>query len=218
MPNDAAAEKAGSAEHGDGATLRCHHDSNSPVYIGASHCLRWRNPFRRSSYRSILLAMMRSFSCSPFDLLGARRDSSITPAEGDVRLDGLSVSAKLTNFLNKVERFPEIVESNGPLKAVGPPAVSYWLFAGAPGSTAATPSGLMLKARNVNGSLPGFPHWCTRAYGSKIKEPGSLASVLPSTVLAPVPEMIKYRAAPDRWCGGLEGICAGNETRVRLRS
>ena len=47
---------------------------------------------------------------------------------------------------------------------------------------------------------------------------GPLACVLPSTVLAPVPEMIKYRAAPDRWCGGLEGICAGNVTRVRLRS
>src|SRR5438046_605175 len=28
MPNDAAAEKAGSAEHGDGATVRCHHNSN----------------------------------------------------------------------------------------------------------------------------------------------------------------------------------------------
>src|SRR6202049_2890941 len=28
----------------------------------------------------------------------------------------------------------------------------------------------------------------------------------------------KYRAAPDRWCGGLEGICSGNVTRVRLRS
>jgi hypothetical protein len=25
---------------------------------------------------------------------------------------------------------------------------------------------LMLKAKNINGSLPGFPHWCTRAYGS----------------------------------------------------
>jgi hypothetical protein len=30
-------------------------------------------------------------------------------------------------------------------------------IAGAPGSTAATPSGLMLKAKNVNGSLPGLP-------------------------------------------------------------
>ena len=27
MPNDAAAEKAGSAEHGDGLIVRCHHDS-----------------------------------------------------------------------------------------------------------------------------------------------------------------------------------------------
>ena len=51
-------------------------------------------------------------------------------------------------------------------KCGGPPAVSYCFIAGAPGSTAATPSGLMLKAKNINGSLPGFPHWCTRAYGS----------------------------------------------------
>jgi hypothetical protein len=33
MPNDAAAEKAGSAEHGYGATVRCHHDSNSPPAV-----------------------------------------------------------------------------------------------------------------------------------------------------------------------------------------
>jgi hypothetical protein len=48
----------------------------------------------------------------------------------------------------------------------GPLAVSYWLFAGAPGTTAATPSGLMLKVKNTRGSLPGFPHWCTRVCGS----------------------------------------------------
>ena len=45
-------------------------------------------------------------------------------------------------------------------------AFSYLTFAGAPGSTAPTPSGLMLKAKNVNGSLPGFPHWCTSPNGS----------------------------------------------------
>src|ERR1700730_15056870 len=33
MPNDAVAEKAGTAEHGDGATVRCHHDSNSPMLV-----------------------------------------------------------------------------------------------------------------------------------------------------------------------------------------
>lgn len=42
----------------------------------------------------------------------------------------------------------------------------YWVVTGAPGRTAATPSGLMLKARNVKGSLPGLPHWCTRPNGS----------------------------------------------------
>jgi hypothetical protein len=34
------------------------------------------------------------------------------------------------------------------------------------GTTAATPSGLMLKARKVNGSLPRLPHWWTRSSGS----------------------------------------------------
>ena len=34
------------------------------------------------------------------------------------------------------------------------------------GTTAGTPSGLMLKARKVNGSLPGLPHWWTRPKGS----------------------------------------------------
>jgi hypothetical protein len=34
--NDAAAEKAGSAEHGDGATARCGHASNLPIHVGVS--------------------------------------------------------------------------------------------------------------------------------------------------------------------------------------
>jgi hypothetical protein len=33
MPNDAAAEKAGSAEHGNGPIIRCHHDPNSPIHV-----------------------------------------------------------------------------------------------------------------------------------------------------------------------------------------
>jgi hypothetical protein len=45
-----------------------------------------------------------------FDLLGAQRDSRITPAEADVRVIAICLG-KLTNFLNKGERFPEIVES-----------------------------------------------------------------------------------------------------------
>ena len=36
MPNYTAAEKAGSAEHGDGAAIRCHHDSNSPIRAGSN--------------------------------------------------------------------------------------------------------------------------------------------------------------------------------------
>jgi hypothetical protein len=36
--------------------------------------------------------------------------------------------------------------------------VPYCILGVAPGSTAATPSGLILNAKNVSGSLPGFPH------------------------------------------------------------
>ena len=39
-------------------------------------------------------------------------------------------------------------------------------LAGVSGTTAGTPSGLMLKARKVNGSLPGLPHRWTRPKGS----------------------------------------------------
>jgi hypothetical protein len=35
MPNDAAAEKAGSAKHGDGAICRYRHNSNSPIRAGS---------------------------------------------------------------------------------------------------------------------------------------------------------------------------------------
>jgi hypothetical protein len=55
MPNDAAAEKAGSAEHGDGATVRCHHDSNRQLCRSFS-LLVVKEPSGRSSNRSILLA------------------------------------------------------------------------------------------------------------------------------------------------------------------
>ena len=38
MPDYTPAEKAGSAEHGDGAIGRCRHDSNSPIRVG------WNDP------------------------------------------------------------------------------------------------------------------------------------------------------------------------------
>jgi hypothetical protein len=53
-----------------------------------------------------------------FDLLGAQRDSSITPAEADVRVMAFCLG-KLTDIL-----FPKIVESNGPLDAVGRPLLA----------------------------------------------------------------------------------------------
>jgi hypothetical protein len=53
--------------------------------------------------------MMKS-SQQSFDLLGAQRNSRITPAEADVRVMAFCLG-KLTDFLNKIERFLEIVES-----------------------------------------------------------------------------------------------------------
>ena len=52
-----------------------------------------------------------------FDILGAQRDSRVTAAEADVRVMAFCFG-KLADFLNKVERFPEIVESNGAPDAV----------------------------------------------------------------------------------------------------
>jgi hypothetical protein len=53
-----------------------------------------------------------------FDLLGAQRDSSITPAEADVRVMAFCLG-KLTDILNKAECFPKIVDAVGrPLLAI----------------------------------------------------------------------------------------------------
>ena len=85
MPNDAAAEKAGSAEHGDGAIGRCHHDSNSPIHVGAF------TAGSRGTY--------------PGDRVTARHDEVFHRQSFD-------------------QRFPEIVESNGPPEAVGRPPLA----------------------------------------------------------------------------------------------
>ena len=93
-----------------------------------------------------------------FDLLGPSRQSH-NPAEVDVRVIAFFLG-KLTDILNEAERFRKLWNRTAS-GCGGPPAVSYCFSAGAPGSTAATPSGLMLNAANINGSFPGFPHWCT---------------------------------------------------------
>ena len=59
MPNDAAAEKAGSAEHGDGATVRYHHDSNRQFMCSVS--LLGGEPIRAIEQS---FAMMKSFTGS----------------------------------------------------------------------------------------------------------------------------------------------------------
>ena len=51
--------------------------------------------------------MMKSFTGNPFDTLGTQRDSRITAAETDVRVMAFCLG-KLTDFLNKIERFPEL--------------------------------------------------------------------------------------------------------------
>ena len=53
-----------------------------------------------------------------FDLLGAQGADRVTPAEADVRVMAFGLG-KLTEFLNKGERFPEIAELKGPLDAMG---------------------------------------------------------------------------------------------------
>jgi len=54
--------------------------------------------------------MIKSFSCSPFDFLGAQGDGHVTPAEADVGVMAFGLG-EFTDFLNKGERFPEIAKS-----------------------------------------------------------------------------------------------------------
>ena len=72
----------------------------------------------RSNMRSILLAMMKSFSCSPLIFLVLEGDGRVTPAEANVGVVAFGLR-ELTDFLNKGERFPEIAESKCALDAVG---------------------------------------------------------------------------------------------------
>jgi hypothetical protein len=61
MPNDAAAKKAGSSKHGDGATVRCRHGSNSPIHLVAT-LLEVEGPIRAIEKP---LATMKSFTSGP---------------------------------------------------------------------------------------------------------------------------------------------------------
>jgi hypothetical protein len=58
-----------------------------------------------------------AFTRQSLDFIGAQRDSGITRAEDDLRVMAVGLG-KLSNFLNKVERFLEIVESSGPPLAI----------------------------------------------------------------------------------------------------
>ena len=65
---------------------------------------------------------------------------------------------------------PECVDALGSMKVAEPGSVpgslAHYGLVGVSGTTAGMPSGLMLKARKVRGSLPGLPHWWTRPEGS----------------------------------------------------
>src|SRR5258708_38206028 len=78
MPSDAAPEKAGSAEHGDCATVRCYHDSNRQLSFSLLVVKEpiWaiEQPINLARHDEVVL--MQSF-----DLLGAQRDSPASPAE-----------------------------------------------------------------------------------------------------------------------------------------
>ena len=61
--------------------------------IDGSSCLQGWNSHAvavRANMRSILVAMMKSFSCSPWIFFGLQRDRYIAPAEADVRMMAFS--------------------------------------------------------------------------------------------------------------------------------
>src|SRR6476620_2852672 len=107
MPNDVAAEKAGSTEHGDGATVRCQHDSNSPVNVGASHS-RQRLASMHSSWRSDRRISSRHWV----------RPGSVVRIGRAASSRGATIT--LSNFGMIGGRFASLV--------VGPPQVAQWDF------------------------------------------------------------------------------------------
>jgi hypothetical protein len=76
---------------------------------------------------------------------------------------GLAAGGSRIRTLGPRER--EGVDESCRTGSVPGPLAHYGLV-GVSGTTAGTPSGLMLKARKVRGSLPGLPHWWTRPEGS----------------------------------------------------
>jgi len=66
--------------------------------------------------RSILVAMMKSFSCSPLIFLVCS-ETCIAPTEADIRMMAFRFR-EFTNLLNKGKCLPEIAKPKAPLDAV----------------------------------------------------------------------------------------------------
>ena len=71
----------------------------------------------RAKMRSILVAMMKSFSCQSMNLLGLQRHRHIAPTEADIRMMAFSFR-EFTNLLNKCKCLPEIAKLEAPLDVV----------------------------------------------------------------------------------------------------
>ena len=69
----------------------------------------------RTNMQSILVAMMKSFSCSP--LTGLQRDRRIASTKADIRMMAFCFR-EFTNLLNKGKRLPQIAKPEAPLDAV----------------------------------------------------------------------------------------------------
>ena len=67
--------------------------------------------------RSILVAMMKSFSCSPWIFLVCRETGRLAPTEADIRMMAFSFR-EFTNLLNKCKCLPEIAKPEAPLDVV----------------------------------------------------------------------------------------------------
>jgi len=75
--------------------------------------------------RSILGGHDEVVLMQSLDLLGLQRDRRIAPAEADIRMMGLRLSAMFTNLPNKGKRLAEIAKPEAPLDAVSfPPPVA----------------------------------------------------------------------------------------------
>ena len=111
MPNNTAAEKAGSTENRDNTIGRGRHGSRAPTSLTIGRAIRpIEHPIDLARHDKIVLVQS-------LDFLGAQRNGRVTPAKAYIGVMAFGFS-QVTNVSNKAKRFLKITKAKGSLDTV----------------------------------------------------------------------------------------------------